>query len=406
MFIYYLIFHLSMDAKERIIKTMDHEEPDKIPSFEASIDNLSICKHFGHRYMFQGAAKGLRRLYYLLWGSEKRLTKVLKYFSRKKSAIKVAIKPLMELYKDIGIDLCALPLGLYPERYFKTGYIDEFARKFEFKKNPADGMDVSYYMGGTLKTFEDYEAFPPLDPDDPMRENAFKLGKKFEKESKGKVYLMPAIFGMMEPTWEAFGLENFSRLLAKRKQVKQVFDGRGTFAVEMVKRIVEWGETGPILVYDDYGYKAGLFMSPRSYRTYVIPWLERICKEAHKGGCKLMLHSCGDDYQIFEDILNAGVDAIHPIEPTTSNPEYDIFKLNEKYGDKITFVGNVSPQDLSDKDPEFIKEYTKKLIRHLGPDGGFILSSGHSINPAIKLENFLAMRAVLAKYGTYPIEIN
>ena len=157
---------------------------------------------------------------------------------------------------------------------------------------------------------------------------------------------------------------------------------------------------------DDYGYKGGPFMSPLNYRKYVFPWLKRICDTAHKGGLKFILHSCGDIEKIFEDIIKCGVDAVHPIEPTTANPEYDIFKLNEKYGDKITFVGNVSPQDLSDKNPEIIRDYTKRLLKEVAPGGGLILSSGHSINPAIKLENFLAMRETLSKYGKYPIQIN
>ncbi|MCK4238830.1 MAG: hypothetical protein KAX33_06895, partial [Candidatus Lokiarchaeota archaeon] len=133
------------------------------------------------------------------------------------------------------------------------------------------------------------------------------------------------------------------------------------------------------------------------------PWLEQICKTAHKGGLKLILHSCGDVYQIFEDIIKCGVDAIHPLEPTTANPEYDIFKLNKKYGDKISFIGNVSPMDLANKDSEYIRNYVRKLVDEIAPGGGFILSSGHSINPAIKLENFLAMQETVRKYGKYPI---
>ena len=66
----------------------------------------------------------------------------------------------------------------------------------------------------------------------------------------------------------------------------------------------------------------------------------------------------------------------------------------------------MSPQDLAEKTPEFIKNYTKKLINEIAPGGGFILSSGHSINPAVKLENFLAMHETLKKYGTYPIKIS
>ena len=273
----------------------------------------------------------------------------------------------------------------------------------EYKTNPSDGMTILYYMGGTIENYEQYQEFTNPNPDNLLREKIFKSAKKVEKEYNNDLYLVPSISGMMEVTWEGFGLENFSKLLARPSEAKQVFDDRGQFALDMVKRIIEWGKQTAVLIMDDYGYKKGLFMSPQNYREYVIPWMKRICDTAHKAGLKVILHSCGDDYKLLDDLINAGVDAMHPIEPTTANPEYDIFKLKEKYGDKLCFIGNVSPQDLSDKDPLFIKSYTKKLIKHIAPGGGFILSSGHSINPAVKLENFLAMRETLDKYGQYPI---
>ncbi len=400
-----------MDAKERVLKAINHEEPDKVPSFEASIDNLSVCKHYGGKYVFQGAAAGLKLAYYLFLGNSKRLTKFLTKWMGKKSTIKMGLKNTAHLCAQIGLDLSIAPLALFPAMYSKAGYVDEYARKIEFKKNPEDRMDVGYYTGGYIKDFEHFKSFReehPLDPDAPIRKNAYFAAKEVEQKTNGKLYLMPAIVGMMEATWEGLGLENFCKLLTKRKEIKEIFDDRGQFAVEMTKRVVEWGkgETGAILVFDDYGYKKGLFMSPKIYRDYVFPWLTKICDVAHKGGLKVVLHSCGDDYLIFEDIIKSGVDAIHPIEPTTANPEYDIFKLKEKYGTKICFIGNVSPQDLSDKDPETIRNYTKELLKRVAPGGGFILSSGHSINPAVKLENFLAMREVLEKYGKYPIKID
>ena len=85
--------------------------------------------------------------------------------------------------------------------------------------------------------------------------------------------------------------------------------------------------------------------------------------------------------------------------------KYDIFKLYKKYGDKITFMRIVSPQDLAEKDTEYIKNYTKRLIKELAPRGGYILRSGHSINPSVKLENLFAMHKTLNKYGIYPINI-
>jgi uroporphyrinogen decarboxylase len=82
-----------------------------------------------------------------------------------------------------------------------------------------------------------------------------------------------------------------------------------------------------------------------------------------------------------------GFDTIH----TTANPEYVNFKLHKRYGNEPTFIGNLSPQDLADKEPDFIKLYSKKLIKTLGTGRGYIFNSGHSINPSVKLENFLAI---------------
>ncbi|MBA7516090.1 hypothetical protein ES705_08135 [subsurface metagenome] len=394
-----------MNAQERILKTLNHEEPDRIPSFESSIDNLKIYDYYGEKYAFQGGASFQKTLYYFCFGSKKLLTKLIRTLGKGEKAAKAIVRNLVRFYKKIGLDLSIFPLVMFPYQIDKTGSIDEFGRRMDYKKNPSDGMDILYYMGGVIKDFEEYQAFPLPDPDDPMRENFFKATKTIQKEFNEEVYVMPGIGGLMEMTWEGFGLQNFSRLLARKKHAKQVFDDRGSFAVEMVKRIVEWGETGAVMLLDDYGYKKGLFMSPRNYKEFVFPWLKKICDTAHKGGIKVMLHSCGDIYDIFEDIIKCGVDAIHPVEPTTANPDYDIFKLNEKYGDQITFIGNVSPQDLADKDPDFVKELLKKLFKEVAPGGGYILSSGHSINPAIKLENFLAMRKTIEKYGRYPIKI-
>ncbi|MFX0139340.1 MAG: uroporphyrinogen decarboxylase family protein, partial [Candidatus Hodarchaeota archaeon] len=116
--------------------------------------------------------------------------------------------------------------------------------------------------------------------------------------------------------------------------------------------------------------------------------------------------SCGDIFPIFEDLVKAGIDVINPIEPTTANPEYDIFRLNKKFGDTITFCGNLSPQMLATGEISEVEAYTKRLIQELAPGGGYIFSSGHSINPAVKLENFLAMRTILEKFGKYPINMN
>lgn len=391
-----------MDAKERILKSMNHKEPDKVPSFEIAIDNLKVYEHFGLKYGYQGIGDLLAKTYDLVKGD----TALLKRFIDKSSKVADTLTPGIELCVKAGIDLYSLYLSNYPVEYTREGIIDDMGRVMHFKKNPADNMDILYYMRGHFEDFEDYESFPKPDPDDPKRESVYKAGKLIEEKFKGKVYITPSFCGLLESSWQCFGLQQFSRMLARPKIIKQIFDERGKFQVELIKRLIDWGEDGLVLMGDDYAFKNGLMMSPRNYHQYIFPWLKRMCDTAYKGGLKFFLHSCGDIITIFEDIINCGVDAIHPIEPTTANAEFDIFKLYEKYGDQITLVGNVSPQDLADQPPVVIENYVKELIEKLAPGGGFILSSGHSINPAIKLENFLVMHETLKKYGKYPIQVN
>ena len=146
-------------------------------------------------------------------------------------------------------------------------------------------------------------------------------------------------------------------------------------------------------------------MPPKDYRTYVFPWIRQICKAAHKRDCKVLLHSDGDLLEIFDDIVKCGIDVINPIESTTANQDYDIFKLHEKYGDKITFAGNLSPIMLAMGDISEIEANAKRLIRELAPNGGYIFGSGHSINPAVTVDRFEAMQNIKRLYGNYPINV-
>lgn len=52
------------------------------------------------------------------------------------------------------------------------------------------------------------------------------------------------------------------------------------------------------------------------------------------------------------------------------------------------------------------KKEAKKLITKLAPGGGYIFSSGHSINPAVTVDRFEAMQNIRKKYGKYPIELD
>ncbi|MCP4762746.1 MAG: hypothetical protein GY870_13285 [archaeon] len=398
-----------MNAIDRVLKSINHEEPDRIPSLELSIDNLNIIKFYGEDYIFTGIKRSIAEAYDLFNGDADALTEVILRRSQTRSFFKNIFQSTFSLYKKIGLDLYIQLFNgstTMPTYYDKDYFIDELGKIWDFKLNPSDGMDLLYYREGIYKNFEEYEAGIKPDPDNPRREKYFKAFKKTQIQHQDEVYGVPALWSLFEHVWQSFGFSNFSKLLRRPSEAKKVFDDSGKFSVKMVKRIIDWGESNLLMLYDDFGFKSGLLVSPKHYRMYVFPWMKEMCRIAHKAGLKVLLHSCGDISLIFEDLINLGIDGFHPIEATTANPDFDIFKLNKKYGDKITLIGNLSPQKLATGSAEFIRNYTKKLIKEVAPGGGYIMSSGHSINPQVTLDNYLLMQNTLKKYGEYPINVD
>lgn len=381
-----------MDAPERVLTAINHEEPDRVPAFESAFTNNTIMKHYGvnPRPIPRGA---------------KVSEKILKQIIGTPKVMKGLYEPLYKFYSKVGLDLVPSLVSLFPRKSLDNGKtVDEYGRVMRSEVYEKDGTVISGYVGGYFKSFEDYESWELPDPQWEARLTHFKLGREVQEELNNTVFSIPSVGALMECSWESFGLEVFSKILARPKQAKRVFDDRGEFTLEVVKILAE-NDAHLIILWDDYGFKNGLFMSPRNYRKFVFPWIKRICDAAHKRDCKILLHSDGDLLEIFEDIIECGVDVLNPIESTTANPEYDIFKLNEKYGDKITFAGNLSPVMLAMGEIPEIEDYAKKLIRELAPGGGYIFSSGHSINPAVTLDRFEAMQNIKRKYGNYPINV-
>ncbi|MHA1488189.1 MAG: uroporphyrinogen decarboxylase family protein [Promethearchaeota archaeon] len=387
-----------MKAPERVLTTINHEEPDRVPAWESAFTSNTITKHYGMK-----PGKGDYGISMLKKVPNK--DEVLKSFLKQKNILKAGYKFSFELFRRIGLDIGTSITSLFPRKILDdaSGFVDEYGRIMKFEYYEKDGTPIMGYYGGIFKSFEDYESWEDLDPNWEARLNGFLAGREVQKEMKDEIFSVPATGALMECTWEGFGIETFSRILSRPKQAKKVFDDRGKFTLELVKILAE-NNAQMVILWDDYGFKNGLFMSPLNYRKYVFPWIKQICDAAHKLDCKILLHSDGDLMQIFEDIIKSGADVLNPIESTTANPDYDIFKLNEKYGDKITFCGNLSPIMLAMGKISEIEAYAKRLIKEIAPGGGYIFSSGHSINPAVTIDRFEAMQNIKRKYGTYPIK--
>lgn len=384
-----------MDAPTRVLATLDHQEPDKVPYFESTFTNNAIASHFGMK------SRGLGPLLKIVRFLPFRHAIMLGAMSKRR-LIAPVMHGMAKFYAAAGIDIMPAISVLFPRKIVKDGFIDEFGRHMHFEYYK-DGTEVVGYVEGHFKSFADYESWELPDPEWNIRTNAFLAGIAAQEKLGNQIMAIGCITGMMEVTWEGFGFERFARLLARRKEAKKVFDDRGRFSVELTKILAEKGAK-LILVFDDYGFKNGLFMSLKNYRELVFPWLKEICKVAHERGCKIMLHSDGDLSMMLEDLVNdCRIDALNPIEPTTANPGYSIFDIKRMYGERLTLVGNVSPTMLATGSVAEIEAYTARLMRECAPGGGYILASGHSINPAVTLDRWQAMLRIRDALGVYPV---
>lgn len=79
-----------------------------------------------------------------------------------------------------------------------------------------------------------------------------------------------------------------------------------------------------IFIGEDMGTQTGLLFSPKMFRSYFKPMYTRLFGIAHDYGMKVFMHSCGQNWAIVPDLLDAGVDVFQFDQPAL----YDMRRLS------------------------------------------------------------------------------
>jgi uroporphyrinogen decarboxylase len=138
------------------------------------------------------------------------------------------------------------------------------------------------------------------------------------------------------------------------------------------------------------------------FRKYVFPWYKKHTEMVHSRGLPVLLHTCGDPSALFEDIIEAGFDALHPLQSNA----VDIYEVKRLLGDRLCLCGNI---DLTYEptlgSPDEVAGDVKEHVRRLAPGGGYCLGSSNSIPNYVPLDRYLAMNRACLEFGTYPIAL-
>jgi hypothetical protein len=149
----------------------------------------------------------------------------------------------------------------------------------------------------------------------------------------------------------------------------------------------------------DFGAQQGPLISPRTYRSLFKPFHVRVNDWIHANtGWKTFIHCCGSIWRLLDDIVEAGFDALNPVQ--TSAAEMDPVELKQTYGDRITFWGGgVDTQHvLPFGTPEEVRAMVGERMRIFGRGGGFVFNTIHNVQAGVPVENLLALYRAVAEY--------
>jgi len=207
-----------------------------------------------------------------------------------------------------------------------------------------------------------------------------------------------------EMIWRIMGTENvLIKLAEKPARMARFIERLGDFLIGIVTSQIAAarGRLSGMYIWGDIAYDHGMFFSPKYWRDVYKPQLKRICDVVHEAGLKTIYHGCGDASQVFNDMIEAGVDAYNPLEAKAG---LDVVELKRRYGSRWAFNGNLDVRVLATNDREKVRrEVLRKLNAAKG--GGFILQSDHSIPSNVDPQTYDYVIELARRYGRYPLEL-
>ncbi len=363
-----------MTSKERVQMAINHEEPDKVPmdswlapevadalvrilNVDTRTDPFALPKKLGNDLLYRavGFCEGFSTIY--------------------------------DETKKIGDNL----------------YRDDFGIQWSYRRQSHGGYCemVDHPLADKAK----YDAFVWPDP--------LVVSKAALEENRGMIARDGKEYGiigavacsMLEGAWYLRGLDNFLMDVASDLDfVNDLLDHTMNHSLILSKELVGMGVD--ILWWgDDFSFESGPIMQPALVRELLIPRYSRVFNElrAIDRNVKIAFHCDGNVEWALDDLVEAGVDVINPLQPDAN----DVPAVKRRYGKKLTVWGNVDTRNvMSNGSAAEVVEEVKNVIRTLSPGGGHILSSNHTIQATPRaVDNTIAFYWAAHAFRDYPIRL-
>ena len=387
-----------MNSRERVIKAINHEEPDRVPKDLGSMNISTI--HFD-AYMNLLKYLGIK---------EKDVEKpILERLEQ------IVLNPDEKIQKILGVDCKALDVGTpdkAPNEWDKGNiYSDEWGIVWEKRK---DGFyfDPMPSMAPlrNIDTIEGLKKYKWPDPDDEGRYRGIREKAKILHNETDYAIVGSTLISIINWPWFLRGFETgLMDMVSKKEYTEELIEINTNIWLKIaINFLKECGEFLDVLqvFHDDYDGQLCPIISPDIWNNIVLPKMTNISKQLKKyTKAKILCHACGSVSARINDMANAGVEILNPIQVTAKSMS-DNKKLKEEFGDIMTFWGGIDTQRvLNLGSVEDVKREVKTRIRDLAPGGGYIVAAVHNIQRDVPPQNIIALFEAVDEYGKYPINL-
>ncbi len=355
---------MKLTHKERLLRAINHEESDKVPTygFKSEIE-------FDKKYI--NARRGVKRI------SRKNKIK----FSQDQTVL-VALGIDATTDPSLSNQMESREFGFQPIKRSDGSIVGEDGRIY---KMTSDGR--LFYVGGAWTSLEvRNEQFPRRIPP-PQR--IFDRFEKFYNQKvikEDNIYVFPIINGLHEENWLNLGYVPFARELKKPTELlEQTIEELYKVDIETCKRLLDIDPEMVIAFTDDIAQKGRLMVSPDQFRKLYLTRYKSLFKMIHKRGGRTMIHTDGKIDKLIPCYIEMGLDLVQGLEPAAG---VDIVALNKQYGDKISWNGNIDVSVLLwQGTPDEVRKQCEKVIKAVAPSNNLIFGPCTDIMAWHPIEN-------------------
>jgi len=209
---------------------------------------------------------------------------------------------------------------------------------------------------------------------------------------------------VFEGPWYLRGMERFLQdLLVNKDYAHRLIDLVSGFYLKAGLRLVEMG-CDILLAGDDVGMQDRMLISPALFREFLKPRYGRLFGEYKRAnpGLRIAAHICGFIEPVIDDLVEAGLDILNPVQPLAMDPAV----LKKRYGRRLSFWGAVDDQKVMPfGSPRDVEAEVRLRISQLAPGGGYILCPSHNLQPTTPMENVHAFYRAAERCCAYPLKV-